>query len=342
MADLRTEFEVSKKQSEVDVLRKKKLIQLIVIIGLLLILLLAMALILLYYYSLKRSQKLTAALDDRRILLEKQSKELMEQGEVLLQQKEEIISSITYAKKIQSAILPPQKYINELLGSNFIFYKTKEIVSGDFYWIKQINNYTILVCADCTGHGVPGAFMSVLGISLLNEIVERRQVTRADMILNEMREEIKQSLRQIGDDKEPKDGLDLALCVIDNSNNLMQYSGANNPLYIIKNINGEPLLQEILADRMPVGVSISNYDSFSLHEIQLEPGDIFYIFSDGYLDQNGGDKNHRFTSARFKKLLTDICTKPMGIQKAILEQTLKEWMGDHPQRDDILVIGVRV
>jgi serine phosphatase RsbU (regulator of sigma subunit) len=342
MADLRTEFEVAKKQTEVDVLRKNKLIQLIVILGLVLILLLAIGLIFLYYYSLKRSQKLTAVLDERRILLEKQSTELKEQQEVLILQKEEIISSITYAQRIQSAILPPEAYITELLNENFIFYKPKDIVSGDFYWIKQVKHFIILVAADCTGHGVPGAFMSMLGISHLNEIVQNREVTQANQILNELRKEIKNSLRQSGKREGSRDGIDIALCVIDTRKNLMQYSGAHNPLYIISNNNGESVFKEIKADPMPVGVHFSSDKSFTNHEIQLEIGDTFYIFSDGFVDQIGGDRNHRFTSEKFKKLLFDIHDQPMYEQKEILEQTLKDWMGMYAQRDDILVIGARV
>jgi len=356
MADLRTEFEVSKKQAEVNVLQKNKVIQLIVIVSLVLILLLAIGLIMLYYYSLKRSKKFTAALDERRILLEKQSTELKEQNDKIIKandelkqlykitssQKEEIISSINYAKRIQSAILPPEPYITELLNRNFIFYMPKEIVSGDFYWIKQVKHYTILVAADSTGHGVPGAFMSMLGISYLNEIVQRREIIQANQILNEMRDQIKHSLRQSGTKEEPKDGIDLALCVIDNKKNLIQYSGANNPLYIISNNNGQPVLKESKADPMPVGVHSSHDKSFTNHEIQLETGDTIYVFSDGYIDQNGGNSNHRFTSKKFKKLLLDIHDHPMDEQKVILEQVLKDWMGDHSQRDDILVIGVRI
>lgn len=342
MADLRTEFEVSKKQTEVDVLRKNKLIQLIVIFGLVLILFLAIGLILLYYYSLKRSKKLTAALDERRILLEKQSTELKEQREELILQKEEIISSINYAQRIQSAILPPEAYITELLNENFILYKPKDIVSGDFYWIKQVKHYIILVSADCTGHGVPGAFMSMLGISHLNEIVQNREVTQANQILNELRKQIKNSLRQSGNREGSRDGIDIALCVIDTRKNIMQYSGANNPIYIISNNNGESVFKEIKADPMPVGVHFSSDKSFTNHEVQLEIGDTFYIFSDGFIDQIGGNNNHRFTSEKFKKLLFDIHDQPMYEQKEILEQTLKDWMGVHAQRDDILVIGARV
>ena len=356
MADLRTEFEVSKKQAEVDVLRKNKLIQLIVIFGLVLILLLAMGLILLYYYSLKRSQRLTAALDERRILLEKQSTELKEQNDKIIKaneelkqlyeitniQKEEIISSINYAQRMQSAILPPEAYIAELLNENFILYKPKDIVSGDFYWIKQVKQYIILVSADCTGHGVPGAFMSMLGISHLNEIIQNREVTQANQILNELRKQIKNSLRQSGKREGSRDGIDIALCVIDSKKNIMQYSGAYNPLYIISKNNGKSVFKEIKADPMPVGVHFSGDKSFTNHEIQLEIGDTFYIFSDGFVDQIGGDDNHRFTSEKFKKLLFDIHDQPMYEQKETLEQTLKDWMGEHSQRDDILVIGVRV
>jgi serine phosphatase RsbU (regulator of sigma subunit) len=342
MADLRTGFEVAKKQTEVDVLRKNKLIQLIVILGLVLILLLALGLVLLYYYSLKRSQRLTAALDERRILLEKQSQELKDQREELMLQKEEIISSINYAKRIQSAILPPEAYINELLNENFILYLPKDIISGDFYWIKQVKNYIILTSADCTGHGVPAAFMSMLGISCLNEIVQSREFTHANQILNELRKEIKHSLRQTGKKEEMRDGMDIALCIIDRKNNIMQYSGAHNPLYIISNNNGNSEIKEIKADLMPVGIHFLGDKSFTNHEVQLEIGDTFYIFSDGFIDQIGGENNHRFTSERFKKLLLTIYDQPLYEQKEILEKTLKDWMGAHPQTDDILIMGVRV
>jgi len=356
MADLRTEFEVSKKQAEVNELEKNKLIQLIVILGLALILLLAMGLIILYYYNLKQSRKFTRALDERRILLEKQSTELKEQNDKIIEaneelkllnettnrQKDEIISSINYAQRMQSAILPPEAYITELLNENFILYKPKDIVSGDFYWIKQVSHYIILAAADCTGHGVPGAFMSMFGISHLNEIVQNREITQANQILNELRKQIKNSFRQSGTREGSRDGIDIALCVIDTRKNIMQYSGAHNPLYIISQKNGEAVFKEIKADPMPVGVHFSCDQSFTNHEIQLGIGDTFYLFSDGYTDQIGGDQNHRFTCERFKKLLLEIHEQPMYEQKEILDQTLNDWMGSEPQRDDILVIGARV
>jgi serine phosphatase RsbU (regulator of sigma subunit)/Tfp pilus assembly protein PilF len=356
MADLRTEFEVAKKQAEVNVLQKKKLIQRIVILGLAIILLLAIGLIILYYYSMKRSKMLTAALDERNLLLEMQSRELLEQNdkitnvneelkqlnEITSRQKDEIISSILYAKRIQSAILPPEAYVTELLNENFILYKPKEIVSGDFYWIKQVKHYLVLVAADCTGHGVPGALLSMLGISHLNEIVLTREIIQANKILNELRKQIKHSLRQSGKKEESRDGLDLALCVIDSKTNILQYSGANNPLYVISNNNGEPVLKEIKADTMPVGVHFLNDKSFTNHEVKLDIGDTFYISSDGFVDQIGGINNQRFRGEKFRKLLLEIYDQPMYEQKEILELALKNWMGDNPQTDDILVIGARV
>jgi serine phosphatase RsbU (regulator of sigma subunit) len=356
MADLRTKYEVSQKQAEVNVLERNKVIQLIVILSLALILLLAIGLILLYYNNLKQSRKFTAALDERRILLEKQSMELKEQNyriieaneelkqlnETTNRQKDEIICSINYAQRMQSAILPPEAYITELLNENFILYKPKDIVSGDFYWIKQVNQYIILAAADCTGHGVPGAFMSMLGISHLNEIVQNREITQANQILNELRRQIKTSFRQSGNREGSRDGIDIALCVIDSRKNIMQYSGAHNPLYIISNNKGVPVFKEIKADPMPVGVHSARDQSFTNHEIQLEIGDTFYISSDGYIDQIGGENKHRFTSGNFKKLLIDIHDQAMYEQKEILDQTLKDWMGDEAQRDDILIIGARV
>jgi len=356
MADLRTEFEVAKKQTRVEMLERNKLFQRIIILGLIIILLLAAGLILVYYLNLKRSRKLMSVLDERRVLLEKQSSELKEKNEKIIRaneelkqlyeitnsQKEEIISGINYAQRIQKAILPPEAYITELINENFIFYKPKEIVSGDFYWIKQINHYIILVAADCTGHGVPGALMSMLGISYLNEIVQRKEITQANHVLNELRKEIKHSLRQTGKKEESRDGIDMALVVVDTNKNIMQYSGAYSPLYIISKIDGNLVFKEIKPDMMPVGVHFSGDISFTNHEIKLGIGDTFYLSTDGFLDQSGGSGNTKFGKENFKKLLLDIHDQPLYEQKEILEQTLKVWMDKNPQRDDILVIGARI
>ena len=356
MADLRTAYEVEQRQAKVEILEKSNFLTRIIILGLIIILALAIGLILVYYNSLKRSKKLTAELDERRALLEKQGTELREKNDSIIiankelkqlyeisnSQKEEIISSINYAQRIQQAILPPETYITELINENFVFFKPKEIVSGDFYWIKQINHNIVLVSADCTGHGVPGAFMSMLGIGYLNEIVQNKKEIHANQILNELRKEIKHSLRQTGKTEESREGIEMALCVIDTSTGVMQYSGAFSPLYIISNTNGKPQLKEIKADSMPVGVHFLIDKSFTNHEIKLEIGDTFYMFTDGFIDQVGGSKDNRFGSKNFQKLLLKICELPMFEQKNILEKTFNEWKGDQSQRDDILVIGARV
>lgn len=356
MANKQREIVVAEKQAELELVQKEKTIQLITIILLGIILAMAIGLVVFYYYSLKRSKVLTAALEERGILLEAQSSELQEKNnkinsaneeltqlyEITNGQKEAIVSSINYAQRIQNAILPPEAYITELIHENFILYKPKDIVSGDFYWIKQVNQYIILVCADCTGHGVPGALMSMLGISCLKDIVQRKEITQANQVLNELRKEIKQSLRQTGKKEESREGIDMALCVIDTNLNHMQYSGAYSSLYLISNNSGSPVLKEIKADKMPVGVHFSSDTSFTNHEIKLEIGDTFYMSSDGLIDQVGGSKDTRFGNENFKKLLLEIHDQPLYEQKEILERKLKDWMGEHPQRDDILVIGARV
>ncbi len=271
-----------------------------------------------------------------------QKEEIEAQRDHVFNQNKAITDSINYAQRIQSAMLPPETYIAELLNENFILYKPRDIVSGDFYWIKQVNQYIVVVAADCTGHGVPGAFMSMLGISYLTEIVQRREITQANQVLNELRKQIKYSLRQHGGRDEAKDGIDMALCVFDLKNSMMQYSGANNSLYLIRDMDGKPELKEIKADRMPLGFYQGKDSSFTNHDIPLEQGDTIYVFSDGFIDQKGGKDNKKYMSKNFKNLLLKIHDQPMFDQKDILDKTLLEWMGSNSQMDDILVIGVRV
>lgn len=284
---------------------------------------------------------LNEAVSQRNEQITEANEELVVLNEALNRQKNEILDSINYAQRIQSAMLPPVSYVNELLIENFILFKPRDIVSGDFYWIRQVNQYIVLVAADCTGHGVPGALMSMLGISFLNEIVQRREITQAKQVLNELRNHIKHALRQRGQPDESKDGMDMAICVIDKKNNMMQYAGANNPLYLIRDVEGSPALTEIKADRMPLGYYQGKDVSFTNHDIPLETGDALYIFSDGYIDQKGGKDNKKFMSKNFKNLLLNIHEQPMFEQEKILDRTLTDWMGNQNQMDDILVIGVR-
>ena len=376
-ADQRFDYEVGRMQTEVDVLERKTQTRTITIIGLGIILILAFWLVTLYYRSLKRSRKLTVALEERRITLENQSSELKEKNERIInaneeltvlneaiskqnqqitesneeltvlneaisKQKNEILDSITYAKKIQAAMLPPEEYFYEILNDVFILFKPRDIVSGDFYWIKQVNQYVILAAADCTGHGVPGAFMSMLGMTYLNEIVHRREITQANQVLNEVRRQIRNTLRQHGQVEESKDGIDMGLCVIDAKNHTLQYAGANIPLYLIRHKEEGHEFLEFKADRMPLGYYQGRFKSFTNNDIQLEFGDVLYLFSDGFVDQKGGEDGKKFLSKNFKKLLLEIHDEPMQDQKQILNSTITDWMSDTSQIDDMLVIGVRV
>ena len=291
----------------------------------------------------------TRTIDEQRTVLEEQNLGLLEQkekiqaqNEMLKQRNEEITDSLHYAMRIQSAMLPPESYISELLIDNFILYKPKDIVSGDFYWIKHVNQYVIVVAADCTGHGIPGAFMSILGMSYLNEIVQRREVTQANMILNELRKQIKISLRQHGERDESLDGIDMSLSSFDLKELKMQYAGANNSLFLIRGVGTEAKLMEYKADLMPIGYYHGNEKSFTNHEIKLIPGDTIYMFSDGFCDQKGGGNNKKFMSSQFKKLLLGIQGESMHNQKLILENMFIDWMGNNPQVDDVLVIGMRI
>jgi len=293
----------------------------------------------------KQKEEITAQRDEveaQRDEIETQRDFAIEQKEILINQKKGITDSINYAKRIQTAILPPDIYINELIPDNFIFYKPRDIVSGDFYWVKQVKEFIIIVAADCTGHGVPGAFMSMLGISFLNEIVQRREITQANQVLNELRRQIKRSLRQHGKGGETQDGMDISICVIDIQKNELQYAGAFNPLYIIKDVNGKSELNEIKADRMPVGFFHGKEKSFTNHELQLEIGDTVYMFSDGFIDQIGGKDEKKFLSKNFKELLLEIHNNPMYGQKEILETRFNEWTKGYEQLDDVLVIGFRI
>ncbi|MEN8121468.1 MAG: SpoIIE family protein phosphatase [Bacteroidota bacterium] len=267
-----------------------------------------------------------------------QNEKITSQRDMLSSQNTHISDSIIYAQRIQTAVLTKEAYIDEILPENFILFKPRDIVSGDFYWIRQIGQKIIIAIADCTGHGVPGAIMSMLGISYLNEIVRKSEITQANQVLNEMRKRIKRALHQTGKKGEAVDGMDMVLCAIDLKTKIMQYSGAFNPLLIIRNNE----IIEIKADRMPVGIYHNEKPSFTNHEIPLMDNDVFYMFSDGYADQLGGEKRLKFMYANFKRKLLEIHNKPMNVQKGILEDTIENWKLGIEQTDDIIVMGIRI
>ena len=269
-------------------------------------------------------------------LIKYQKEQIQEQYDFVINQNMKIVEILNYARRIQNALLPSDETIKKLIKEYFILFKPKEIVSGDFYWITRKKGKIMMAAADCTGHGVPGAFMSMLAIAFLNEIANTIKDLSPATILNELREHIVHTLKQDTKKITTMDGLDIALCVIDTENHEIQFAGANNPLYVVH--NGE--LIEYPSDKMPIGFAYE-YHEFTNKTIKLTKDDTFYIFSDGYMDQFGGEKNKKFSPHRFQKLITDIHDKPMEEQKGILYMTLEEWKGEKDQIDDIIIIGFR-
>lgn len=262
--------------------------------------------------------------------------ERVEQEEKIREQAEKIQSSIQYAYSIQTAVLPDIEYINSVLPDNFMLYEPRDVVSGDFYWVKKVQEQIVIVIADSTGHGVPGAFMSMLGVAFLNEIVTPDNLY-ADMILNKLRSHVISTLSSSTGSR--ADGMDLALCIIDPESRTIQYAGANNPFVRINNEG----INEVKPDRMPIGkYTKRDKNPFTRHIIEYKPGDVVYLFSDGYHDQLGGPNLLKFGSRTFKNMLVDIHSMPFAEQKKILIERITEWRGDYNQIDDMLVMGFRL
>ena len=249
----------------------------------------------------------------------------------------QITDSINYAKRIQLAILPPKNVLDEYLNDSFILFKPKDIVSGDFYWVGRNNGSTLFATVDCTGHGVPGAFMSMIGNTLLNQIVHENNITKPSEILKNLHEGVMTALNQGSKEGYSGDGMDIAICNWNIEANTLEYAGAHNPLYHVR--NGK--ITEIKGDRLFIGGPLSK-SIFKNHSVDLEKGDVIYLFSDGYADQRGGPEGKKFYYEPFKQVLLDIQGKSMEEQKTHLDQTISRWMGNYDQIDDILIMGVKV
>ena len=262
-----------------------------------------------------------------------------EQRDQIEAQKEEIQSSIRYAYRIQTAVLPPKKLIDNILKEYFILNKPRDIVSGDFYWIAKNNTHIFFSVGDCTGHGVPGSFMSMLGISALNDIVKSLQICKASTILDLLRERIQESLHQ-GREREltTYDGMDIGLCIFDPATKRLQFSAAHNPLYLIR--NGE--IKIYPADKIDIGRYTAEKSEFSNQIIDCIEGDIIYLFSDGYADQFGGPKARKYKSQKFREFLISIHKESMEDQKRMLDEEIENWKGNLPQIDDIMVMGIKI
>ena len=296
------------------------------------------------YRQFKAKKEANKKLEKQNVQIKIQKEEIEKQRDLAHQQKKDITDSIEYAKRIQTALLPPLSFIRRSLPEHFILFKPRDIVSGDFYWMMNKDDKIIIAAADCTGHGVPGAFMSMLGTAFLSEIVnkiiENKHIysLQANEILNQLRNYIIESLHQSGAENESKDGIDIALCIIDPDKKKLQFSGAHNPLYLIR--NNELIVYK--GDRMPVSIHQNANISFTNHEIDINEDDIIYIFSDGFVDQIGGPKKRKFMSRNLQDLLLKIHQKPMDVQEQILNKTFEDWKGDYIQLDDILIIGIKL
>jgi serine phosphatase RsbU (regulator of sigma subunit) len=292
-------------------------------------------------------QKIVEAINKKNEAIEAQNIVIDKAYQELSEKNKDITDSIKYAQKIQQAVLPSQKFILDELSKtkteHFILFKPKDIVSGDFYWAYNTpNNRSVFALADCTGHGVPGGFMSMLGNSFLNEIVVENKIFKADEILNKLRAKIIQALEQKGGTQQ-KDGMDISLCVWNKLDNTLEFAGANNPLWLVsKNENAVTELVEVKADKMPIGTYLENEVPFSSTTIQLQKGDIIFLCTDGYADQFGGPKGKKY---KYKPLIDSLIKNSnlsMEEQKVALELAFNDWKHHHEQVDDVSLIGVRV
>ncbi len=250
----------------------------------------------------------------------------------------ELTDSIKYAQQIQKAILTSDNYIANSLQECFILFKPKDVVSGDFYWVYKEEGFTFFTVADCTGHGVPGAFMSMLGISFLNEIIIEKGIKKTDEILNQLSGKIKSALNQKGVSGERRDGMDIAFCCLNTKTNELFFSGARNPLILIRNNE----ILEFKSDKRPVGYYLGKNIPFTSKKVKLQEGDVIHIYSDGFSDQFGGKSGKKYKSANFKKLLLSISDKSMNQQNQLLSKEFDSWKGDLEQIDDVCVMGVRI
>jgi len=293
--------------------------------------------------------------------LNQQNEEITSQRDEIEQQKniiedihQEVSQSIDYATRLQQSILPEETILKKYFSQHFVLFNPKDKVSGDFYWWTHLEETTIVTASDCTGHGIPGSLMSMLGVSFLREIVQKQGVTDTSIILQKLRQEIIKALRQTGESGTQKDGMDMALISINDKTKKLQYSGANNPLYIItertisnlENLTGlvdnsSYLLYELRPDKMPIGI-YNKMDPFKTHEIQLQKGDQLYMFSDGFADQFGGPKGKKFKYKPFKKLILENAHLSMNQQQDILYQTFINWKASEEQIDDVVILGIKI
>lgn len=333
-------LEREKQQQELDIKKQKQIKRLAVGTGILMGLVAFMILAGLIS-TRRKNQKLAESkreIEKINADLEVKNTEVLKQKEIIELKNQSITDSIQYASRIQKAVLPPAGFLTEWGFENFILYLPKDIVSGDFYWGIRKQDKIIIAVADCTGHGVPGAFMSMLGHAFLHEIMNTYETDSSASILNILRDEVINTLKQKGLTGETRDGMDISLCIIDRQKNILDFAGANNPAYVIR----EKELIKIPADKMPIGIHVAAITPFTGSSIELKKGDLLYLFSDGYADQFGGEKGRKFMYKPFQKLLIEIHGRPMEEQREILLDRFMKWKVDREQVDDVMVVGLRI
>ncbi|MGZ4044508.1 MAG: tetratricopeptide repeat protein [Bacteroidia bacterium] len=332
-------YDFDKKQALLDAEQEKKDAianqekqkQKYILLGVITVLLLVFVFSIFLYKRFKITQR-------QKHIIESQKEVVERKNNIIEEKQKEILDSINYARRIQLALLASDNLLTKHLPDYFVFFKPKDIVAGDFYWATSAADGFIYITADCTGHGVPGAFMSLLNISKLSEAINQKQITRPDLILNDVRNEIISALNPPGSQEESKDGMDCILCNIDVKEMKLRYASANNTMVVFR--NGQ--LLECKADKMPVGKYTETLTPFTLNEIALEKGDIIYTFTDGFIDQFGGVNGKKLKYKPFASLLFSIAHLPMSEQKTRLEQEFEKWRGVFDQVDDVCVMGVRV
>jgi serine phosphatase RsbU (regulator of sigma subunit)/Tfp pilus assembly protein PilF len=339
IAEMQVKFETDKKEKEIELLNKEQKIknaeleqqklQRRSLLGWSITAFITVGLVVALLLLVLNKNRLKSRIN---VMLEAQNK-------LISFKNKEITDSIRYAQRIQEAVFPPDTQFNRLLSESFILYKPKDIVSGDFYWVEEWGTSVLLAVADCTGHGVPGAFMSIVGNNLLNQAVNVHGLHKPFLILNDLNKNISKILHQTIEESKVKDGMDISLVNIDRKNMKLEFSGAYNDLWIIRDYK----MTELKADKFPVGVFVGEeLRSFSHHEFDLQKGDMLYLFTDGYADQFGGPNEKKFKYSRLRDLILANSGKPMNEQKKVLDETWLDWKGDLEQLDDICIIGVRI
>ena len=329
IAELSTMYELREKDTQIELQktridRENQILQRNKIV--LYILVLAVVIVLFFVYYLFRQNK-------RR---KRTNSLLNEKNELIEEKNHNITQSILYARKIQNAILPAVSDVKKSFPESFIFYKPKDIVSGDFYWHHQENDMSIIAAVDCTGHGVPGAFMSMMANDLLNQIVLDEKVVTPSVALTNLDARIKQNLKKGEDESESRDGLDISLCVYNHQQNLVEYSGAKNDLYLLR--DGQLIIHK--ANRYSIGGSVEN-KTFKDESIQIQSGDEVFLFTDGLADQFGGEKDKKYSYKRFRELLISISNQNMSEKEKSISETFESWKGNNEQLDDICIIGIK-